>query len=66
MRAGVREQENELILNAIEHYFGHLGIDTVKRISITKTDKLEDLIDGHGYDIAQIVELGKTLAQNLF
>lgn len=27
VRAGVREAENDLILNAIQHYFGHLGID---------------------------------------
>lgn len=64
VRAGVREQENELILNAIEHYFGHLGIDTIKRISITQTDKLDDLIRDHGNDIKQITELGKALSQN--
>ncbi|MDE7464685.1 MAG: flavodoxin family protein, partial [Clostridiales bacterium] len=63
VRAGVREQENELILNAIEHYYGHLGIETIKRISITQTDKLSDLIVNHGDDIAQITELGKTLSQ---
>ena len=61
VRAGVREQENLLILDAIEHYFGHLGIDTIKRISITQTDKLEDLFDRHDKDIKQIVELRKTL-----
>lgn len=61
VRAGIREQENELILNAIEHYYGHLGIETVKRISITQTDKLDDLLSGHGEQIEQIVELGKTL-----
>ncbi len=38
VRAGVREAENELILNSIQHYFGHLGIETVERISITETD----------------------------
>lgn len=59
VRAGVREQENELILNAIEHYYGHLGIETVKRISITQTDKLDDLIGNHDSDVKQMVELGK-------
>lgn len=63
VRAGIREQENELILNAIEHYYGHLGIDTVKRISITQTDKLDDLIVDHDEDVKQIYELGKSLAQ---
>lgn len=61
VRAGVREQENELILNAIEHYYGHLGIETVKRISITQTDKLEDLLSNHNSDIEQILQLGKSL-----
>lgn len=64
VRAGVREQENELILNAIEHYYGHLGIDTVKRISITQTDKLDDLIGSHLNAVEQIAELGKALTQN--
>lgn len=63
VRAGIREQENELILNAIEHYYGHLGIDTVKRISITQTDRLDDLIVDHDGDVKQIYELGKSLAQ---
>ena len=62
VRAGIREQENELILNAIEHYYGHLGIETVKRISITQTDKLDDLIANHDNDIKQIYELGKSLS----
>lgn len=63
VRAGVREQENELILNAIEHFYGHLGIDTVKRISITRTDTPDDLIGGHADEIGQVKELGKTLTQ---
>ncbi len=64
VRAGVRTQENELILNAIEHYFGHLGVDTVNRISITQVDKLDDLISDHDSDIKQIVELAKTLSRD--
>ncbi|MCH5154490.1 MAG: flavodoxin family protein [Clostridiales bacterium] len=64
VRAGVREQENELILNAIEHYYGHMGIDTVKRISITETDNLTDLLDRHKDEIKQIEELGMALSQS--
>lgn len=64
VRAGAREQENELILNAIEHYYGHLGIETVERISITRTNTLDDLLNNHNDDIKQIIELGKTLSQN--
>jgi len=62
VRAGVREQENELILNAIEHYFGHLGIEPIKRISITRTDTLNDLISNHADDIRRIYEIGKSFA----
>ncbi|MCM1368445.1 MAG: flavodoxin family protein [Roseburia sp.] len=61
VRAGMREQENELILNSIEHYFGHLGIQPIKRISITQTDTLDDLITKHADTIKQIYELGKSL-----
>ncbi|MBD5132808.1 MAG: flavodoxin family protein [Clostridiales bacterium] len=64
VRAGMREQENELILNAIEHYYGHLGIETVNRISITQADKLDDLIDKHPDDIEQVVELARSLSKN--
>lgn len=64
VRAGVREQENELILNAIEHYYGHLGIETVKRISITQTNDLDDLLKSHDDDINRVVELGKILSQS--
>lgn len=64
VRAGVRKQENEFILNAIQHYFGHLGIETVQRISVTQTDKLDDLICNHSKEIEQVYALGKSLSQN--
>lgn len=59
VRAGVRQQENELILNSIQHYYGHLGIKTVKRISICETDTLEDLKTKHQGMIKEIYQLGK-------
>ena len=62
VRAGVRPQENELILNSIQHYFGHLGIETVKRISVCETDTLDDLLAKHQDVIAQVYELGKNIA----
>ena len=62
MRAGVRPQENELILNAIQHYYGHLGIETVKRISVCETDSLEDLLTKHPDVIEEVYELGKNIA----
>lgn len=64
VRAGVREQENELILNSIAHYFGHLGIETVRRFSITGTDSLSDLLRDRTNDIAEIAAFAKTLARN--
>lgn len=62
VRAGMREVENELILNSIEHYFGHLGIETIKRISITRTDTLDDLLKNHADEIRQLHDLGKSLS----
>lgn len=64
VRAGVREQENELILDSIQHYFGHLGIETVKRISICQTDTLTDLLEKHTPEIQQIYDLGKFIGEN--
>lgn len=63
VRAGVRKHENELILNSIEHYFGHLGIETVERISITETDALSDLLENHKTEISQVFELGKRIGE---
>ncbi len=64
VRAGVRELENELILNSIQHYFGHLGIETIKRISVCGTDNLNDLLERHKPEIRQISELGKLIGLN--
>lgn len=61
VRAGTREAENALILDSIEHYFGHLGIQTVKRISILQTDTLDDLLQKHGEEIEQIFLLGQSV-----
>lgn len=63
VRAGVREQENGLILDAIEHYFGHLGIETVKRISVTQTDTPEDLKVKNREKIEELYHLGKSLGE---
>lgn len=62
VRAGTRDAENKLILDAIEHYFGHLGIKTVNRISITRTDTLADLLERHGNETEQIYKLGQSIA----
>ena len=61
VRAGTRQAENDLILNSIEHYFGHLGIETVKKFSVLQTDALEDLLTNHQDIINEIYETGKSL-----
>ena len=65
VRAGVRESENELILNSIEHYFGHMGIKTFRRISFCKTDSLNDLLQFHKNEIEEMVLLGKQVVQDV-
>lgn len=44
VRAGISERENEIILDFIDHYYGHLGIKPIKRFSVTEVDKLDDLL----------------------
>lgn len=66
VRAGVREQENCLILDAIEHYFGHLGIETIKRVSVTQTDTLDDLKSKHQDKIDELYLFGKSLGEQKF
>lgn len=61
VRAGTREAENALILDSIEHYFGHLGIQTVKRISITRTDTLTDLLEKHEREAEEVYLLGQSV-----
>lgn len=65
VRAGAREQENELILNAISHYFGHLGIETVKRISVCRTNNLNDLLENRQTEMQQVFELGKGIGKSI-
>ena len=62
VRAGVRKAENELILDAIQHYYGHFGIETIKRISICETDTLEDLVNKHRDKVEEIFKLGTEIA----
>lgn len=61
VREGVGQQENEIILNAIQHYFGHLGIETIERISVCQTDSLMDLTENHKPEINKVFELGKSI-----
>ena len=62
VRAGTRQAENELILNSIDHYFGHLGIETVKKISVLQTDNLSDLHEKNAQVIAEVTRIGEDIA----
>ena len=64
VRAGVRQAENDLILDSIDHYFGHMAIETVERISVCQTDSLEDLLTKHQDQIEKVYQLGKKLGEN--
>ena len=44
VRAGKSEKENEVILDFIDLYYGHLGITPVKRFSVRDVDCLDDLM----------------------
>ena len=44
VRAGNSKKENEVILDFIDHYYGHLGINPIKRFSVRNVDKLEDFM----------------------
>lgn len=61
IRAGMRQSENDLILNSIEHYFGHLGIETVKKFSVLQTNTLDELIANHQDIVNEIYETGKCI-----
>lgn len=63
VRAGTHKEENELILDSIQHYLGHLGIKTVKRISVCETDSLEDLKTRHQDAIREAYEIGLNIAK---
>ena len=58
VRAGIHAEENAHILNAIEHYYGHLGITPVKRISVCGVDSLHDLLDQHRDTIDAVYRMG--------
>ncbi|MGN0571207.1 MAG: flavodoxin family protein [Candidatus Fimenecus sp.] len=62
VRAGLHEAENMLLLDSITHYYGHLGIETVKRISVCQTDTLQDLLEKHQGKISEILQVGKQIA----
>lgn len=61
IRAGKNEKENTLILDFIDHYYGHLDIEHACRISICETDFLNDLKEKHIDKINQVYDIGKNI-----
>ena len=62
VRAGKSERENELILDFIDHYFGHLGIEPTQRFSVREVDTFDDLTARHQDVIMKIYQLGYDFA----
>lgn len=61
IRAGKTDRENIHILESIEHYFDHLSIKPIARLSIRETDTLEDLLKNHRNEINEAYEIGKNI-----
>ncbi len=58
VRAGKTETENQRILDSIEHYFGHMEIEIIAKISVCEVDSLEDLLKKQQEKIDEIYQLG--------
>ncbi len=61
VREGKTERENIVILNSIEHYFGHMEILPIGSISVTQTSTIDDLKKNHQKEIQDAYELGKNI-----
>lgn len=64
VRAGNSEKENEIILDFIEHYYGHMGIAPIQRFSIRNTDSLDDLITKQKRNLEEICAFAASLGKN--
>ncbi|MCK5758406.1 MAG: flavodoxin family protein [Clostridiales bacterium] len=58
VRTGMDENENISILEKIEHYFGHMGIRPIGRLSATGIDSPSDFESRQDY-LKQAFELGR-------
>jgi multimeric flavodoxin WrbA len=59
VRTGTAEKETEDILDMIGHYFGHMGIKPIGRLSVTGIDSPGDLASNSGY-LQKAFEMGKS------
>lgn len=60
IRAGSHVEENIHLINAIEHYYGHLGIKPIKRFTIEGVNTKNDLIKKQD-KLNEAFELGKNI-----
>lgn len=58
VRTGTDKAENIGILKTIEHYYGHMGINPIGKLSVTGIDSPKDLDIRQDY-LKQAFELGK-------
>lgn len=63
VRAGSTDRENIKIHDEITHYFGHLGIDVIERISLRETDTVDDLLLKHQDKIEEAYLVGKKIKE---
>ena len=62
IRAGSRKAENQHIIDTIEHYFGHLGIEPVARFTAEQIDAVSDFTPTH---VVEARQLGGTVISSL-
>jgi multimeric flavodoxin WrbA len=62
IRAGSRKAENQHIIDTIEHYFGHLGIEPVARFTAERIDAISDFRKEY---IAEARQLGRAVISSL-
>lgn len=63
VREGTTERENINIINSIEHYFGHMEVTPIAKISVTQTSTLDNLLANHQEAITEAYELGKNVLE---
>lgn len=64
IRAGSRVQENQHLIDAIQHYYGHLGIEPVGQLTFERIHEVENILDNP--DVLQRAhEFGRGIAASL-
>jgi len=64
VRTGQRVEENMHLINAIEHYYGHLGIKPIKRYTVEGVQYREDF-QGKEDKVKEAFELGLNILKDI-